>query len=91
MGLNNITLFTYTNSNCKDLHKMYFDRVSEFTRFKNIVTLSDIYIDENTVLYDNSEPFYLQIERGINNVKTEYLIYSQEDYILFENVLDDVR
>ena len=36
--------------------------------------------------WNNNSKYYEQIIEGLNKVKTDYIIYSQEDYILFDYV-----
>ena len=43
-------------------------------------------------IYDNKNKYYEQMINALNKVKTEYVIYSQEDYILFDYVnLDKIK
>lgn len=87
MGL---TLFTYTHSKCKDLHRAYFERINKYSNIQNKLTLCDELIpNTNTKVYSNDEPFYKQIIDGLSEVNTEYVLYSQEDYILFDSVKEE--
>lgn len=90
MGMKNITLFTYTHSNCKDLHTVYFERIKKYSNIQNELTLCDIDVPStHTNIYSNDEPFYKQILDGLYKVNTEYVLYSQEDYILFDYIKED--
>ena len=85
-----LTLFTYTHSNCKDIHNIYFERINKYSNIQNKLSLCDELIPNvNTKVYLNDDPFYKQIIDGLSEVNTEYVLYSQEDYILFENTKDD--
>lgn len=87
--MENISLLTYTHSNCTDVHKIYFDSIGDF--FKNIThyTLTNEQIDDDRtiqVIYDDNSDYYEQMLQGLSKIKTDYLIYSQEDYILYDEV-----
>lgn len=92
MGLNNLTLFTYTHTNCNDLHKSFFGRLRKFFSIldKHIVLCDSIVDNYDTHVYSNNEPFYKQILDGLSKVDTDYVIYLQEDYILFDHVKIDL-
>ncbi len=88
--MDNITLFTYTHSNCKDLWPIYFDLLDKHApTFKSLVA-SDITTDEypkhKFVRYDDNN--YCQEIADIveKHVDTEYLIYMQEDFFLYDDV-----
>lgn len=88
VNMNNLTLLTYTNSKVQDLHKPYFNRVKKyFPSLIHHLVISDILIpDVKTYLYKNEQPHFEQMYNALDNIKTEYVLYSQEDYILFDNV-----
>jgi hypothetical protein len=85
----NLTLLTYTHSKASDLHNIYFDRVKKFFNPKNQVVLCDKEINYEGIImsiYDNESKYYKQMVNALDKVKTDYVIYSQEDYILFDAV-----
>lgn len=87
-----ITLLTYTHSKASDLHKPYFDRIKKFLNPPHQIVLCDkeIEYDDLTIsLYDNDSKYYQQMINALTQVKTKYVIYSQEDYILFDYVNKD--
>lgn len=87
--MNNLTLFTYTNSKVFDLHDCYFNKIKKYFNPQNQVVLCDKDVnrdDINLFKYDNNSKYYQQIIEGLNKVETDYIIYSQEDYILFDYV-----
>lgn len=88
--MSKLSLLTYTNSKCADTHKIYFDSVNKFFTGINHFVLTDKNLDFNDieiVLYDeNFEQFHQQMIKGLSKIETEYVIYSQEDYILFDYV-----
>jgi hypothetical protein len=86
--MENLSLLTYTHSKCEDLHKIYFDRIKKFfpELFHNFVT-SNKYVPYGTFIeYDDEKNHSEQMINAINKIPTDYLIYSQEDYILFDRV-----
>ena len=91
----NLTLFTYTNSKASDLHDCYFDRIKKFFNPANQVALCDTNIYKDGVVlskYNNKSEYHEQIIEALKKVKTDYIIYSQEDYVLFDYVdLDKLK
>lgn len=90
-----ITLLTYTHSNASDIHNIYFDRIWRFLTPKKHIVLCDKTIDVENIemlIYDNDSKYYEQMISALDKVKTQYVIYSQEDYILFDYVnLDKIN
>jgi hypothetical protein len=87
--IEDISLLTYTHSNCSDLHKMYFDSIDLFFKPKKNYVLVDRPIDGisvSQIIYNENDNFSEQMLLGLSNIDTQYLIYSQEDYILYDNV-----
>jgi len=88
--MDNITLFTYTHSNCKDIWPIYFDLLDKHApEFSSIVAsnqISNNYKNHKFVEYKDEN--YCQEIADIveNNVKTEYMIYMQEDFFLYDTV-----
>jgi hypothetical protein len=88
--MNNITLFTYTHSNCKDLWPIYFDLLDKHAHtFKSLV-VSDITTDEYTkhkfVSYKDKNYCEEIADIVENKINSEYLIYMQEDFFLYDDV-----
>ena len=87
--MENLTLLTYTNSKASDLHNIYFDRIEKFFDIKNHLVLTDKSIDNKNIqlsLYKEDDGYWKHILNALKNVKTDYIIYAQEDYILFDFV-----
>lgn len=87
--MNNLSILTYTNSKASDIHKPYFERINKYFNINRHIVLSDIKIDNydvKTIIYNNTSDYYIQMINGLKEVKTDYVIYSQEDYILFDVV-----
>jgi hypothetical protein len=87
--MNDISIVTYTNSNCKDVWPMYFGQLKKY--LPNIK--SYIISDENPnisesffIKYNNSEPYYVHWLNALKYIKEEFIIYSQEDFILYDFV-----
>lgn len=88
--MNDLTLLTYTHSKVSDLHRVYFDRIDSYFGINNQMVMCNQPIDrinsENIFLYDNNGRHYEQMVACLSLIKTKYLIYSQEDYILYDRV-----
>ena len=87
--MNDISIVTYTNSNCKDIWPMYFGQLKKY--LPNIK--SYIISDENPnisesffIKYNNSEPYYVHWLNALKHIQEEYIIYSQEDFVLYDFV-----
>lgn len=88
--MDNITLFTYTHTNCKDLWPIYFDLLDQHApNFKGIVAADikcDEYKNHKFVQYEDKNYCQEIAEIIEQNVKTEYMIYMQEDFFLYDDV-----
>jgi hypothetical protein len=87
----NLSLFTYTHSNYKDLHAPYFSRIEKyFPELEKSYVACDIEIlNQHTLLYNDEAPFYLQILNTVRHIPSDYILYSQEDFILYDMVRTD--
>lgn len=91
--MNNLTLLTYTHSNCSDIHQIYFDSFERYFNEINHVVLVNSAINDDRiteVIYDEESDYYEQILLGLSKIETDYLIYSQEDYVLYDFVNKDL-
>lgn len=87
--MDNLTVLTYTNSKCTDVHNMYFDSYNKFFTNENHVVLTDEVInraDIKQIIYNNHDSYSDSLLLALSEIKTKYVIYSQEDYILFDFV-----
>jgi len=86
--VNNLTLLVYTNSKVKDVLTIFLKQLEKyFYQIKNILFLSDEYIEnQNTCLYTDDEPYYKHLISALEKITTQYVLYCQEDYILYDNV-----
>ena len=72
----------YTNHRCKDvfeLFKMQHDRHCALP----LHVISDY---QGDTLYDESTPYYTHWLDALNSISSDYFIYNQEDFILYDNV-----
>lgn len=86
--LDNLSLVTYTHSKCVDLHEAYFGRIKKyFPELQHNYVTSNQQTDYGTCLvYSDTESHSSQMLNILKVIPTDYLIYSQEDYILFNRV-----
>ena len=87
--MNDITLLTYTNTKVEDLHEAYFSRIKKFfPDLEKKITLCNQQLTYTpTVVYSDEQHTYpQQICNALNNIDTEYVLYSQEDYLLYDYV-----
>lgn len=91
MELDNLSLLTYTHSKCIDIHDIYFDRIKKyFPSLLNNFVMCNVPINHtNCIIYDDNEPHSQQMVNVLKQIKTKYVIYSQEDYILYDFVKID--
>lgn len=91
--LNNLTLLTYTHSSVADLHKPYFGRIKKFfpglqhsvVTCNTPVEVGDVEWVPYSDLYRHSH----HMITALDHITTEYVLYSQEDYILYDYVQED--
>ena len=89
--MNNITIFTYTHDNCVDLWEPYLDSLDKYLpEIKSIVCANKLYEDygrHRFISYDDDGMYCQEIVKCINeNIDTDYFIYMQEDFILYDKV-----
>jgi hypothetical protein len=86
--MNKLTLLTYTHSKCVDLHEAYFGRIERFfPELKHNYITSNQHVDYGTCLvYDDNTSHSSQMLNILERITTDYVIYSQEDYVLFDKV-----
>lgn len=94
--MDNITLFTYTHSNCKDIWPIYFDLLDKHApTFKSLVasnTVCEDYPKHKFVSYEDKNYCKEIADIVENNIDSEYLIYMQEDFFLYADVnLDELN
>jgi hypothetical protein len=85
-----ISLITYTNSAMEDAWPIYFGQLdlhlSEITSFVFSNTDSKHFKNHTCIKYTNSDPYYKQYLECLEGVSDDYVIYSQEDFFLYDDV-----
>ena len=79
---------TYTNSKCSDVWEVFTKQQEKYCGLPNFF-LSDKTIpnyDESTFIYNNEDSYYSVWLKNLPNIKYEYFIYLQEDFILYDYV-----
>jgi hypothetical protein len=79
----------YTNSNCSDLWEMFIKQNRKHTKIPLFI-ISDKEIKnygyDDMFLYSNDKPYYKVWVDALEKFNSEYFIYLQEDFILYDNV-----
>ena len=88
--MNNIALIIDTNSNYSDVWIPCFTRLERYVqgikKYAFTDTEKDIPEDIIPIIYDNSESYRNQFLSCIKQVTEKYIIYTSEDYILYDRV-----
>lgn len=89
MSKNNCAILTYTNKNCRDVWPVYFGQLTKHAPFLKSYVLTDSLVecaDGENIIYENDQPYYLQWLQGLDHVKEDFVIYAQEDFVLYDDV-----
>jgi hypothetical protein len=92
MSLDEISLVTYSNSNCADIWPMYLGQLEAHAplitnnMFLNMFRLGKPNSQHKFYLYTQKDPYYKQWTKCLKHVKTDYIIYMQEDFILYDDI-----
>ncbi|NHI94802.1 MAG: hypothetical protein EAX96_20085 [Candidatus Lokiarchaeota archaeon] len=88
--LDDLALFTYTHSNASDVWPMYLGQIKKFFPEIKVYMIGNNFdgleIKTNKMellIYDDEKPYYKQVLECLEPVKEKYLIYMQEDFILY--------
>jgi len=89
--MDNIAIVTWTNTECSDVWPMYFGRLDRHAGFlKSYVFLNEYSekIDKKHIQITNNEneSFFERLVKCLQKVDEDYIIYSQEDHIFYDNV-----
>ena len=96
--MKNLCLIINTTTKNRDIWEMFFNQLEKHTPsglFKNKYIFVDP-VDDNPpkgykfIFYDKEEVYKEQFVSCVKNVKEEYCIYISEDYILYEDVREDL-
>lgn len=93
---NNFSIITYTTSKYSDVWPMHFGQLDEHKQGIKSYVFSDEkssknwnYKNHELITYHDSDPYWKQYLSCLEKVNENYVIYSQEDFILFSNILID--
>lgn len=93
--INELAIVVNTHSSCSDLWKIFVDKLSLFLpEIKNVYFFTDsgkeqiqkINKDINVILYSEYKNYTDQFLYCVKQVKQKYIIYTNEDYFLYEKV-----
>ena len=87
--LADITVVTYSNSNCADVWPMYLGQLQKHAgslQHHLFADGGDVPAFGLMTLYNSDDPYYLQWTKCLKNVNTDYVIYMQEDFVLYDDV-----
>ncbi len=89
----NVAIVTYTTSRYSDVWAMHFGQLSQHAASLKSYAFSDEeslplwkFSDHELVCYKNSEDYWSQYTKCLQSVSEDFMIYSQEDFILFSDV-----
>ena len=90
-NIENLAIVTYTNSNCNDIWPVYFGQLDRYAGNIKSYVFSDKkpekdFKNHKFILYDNNEPYYKQYTKCLDSVSEDYVIYCQEDFIMYDFV-----
>jgi len=85
--MNDICIVTYTNSKCHDVLKVHLRQIEKFApKLKSYVLTNkkpDFDVSKHQIIiYEDADPYYLQWNKSLKNVKENYIVYQQEDFFL---------
>lgn len=91
--LDDVAIVTYTTSKYKDVWSMHFGQLSKHASDIKSYAISDTdshrywnFNDHQLLTYENADPYWEQYVKCLSQIEQNYVIYSQEDFILFEDV-----
>lgn len=91
--MNNVALVIDTNSNYSDVWPPCFTRLKkhadDIKKYAFVDTAENIPDNIIPIIYDNSESYRNQFLSCLRQVEEKYIIYTSEDYILYDNVRFD--
>jgi len=91
--MKNLTLFTWTNKEYEDVFPAYFGNVEKYfpqieKSYVAINELSEVISDNHLQLVNEERYSYAARILGcLENVEEEYILYMQEDFILYDSVV----
>jgi hypothetical protein len=90
----NFCIVVNTVSKCRDLWEMFFGQLAKHYPGNKVYVFTDdgmgISDSYNVILYNPKDNFRTQYLSCLKSVKEDFLLYLNEDYILYDNVKTDV-
>jgi len=93
------SLVTYTTSKYADVWPMHFGQLSVHARGVKSYAFSDLesekiwnFDEHRLVKYSESDPYWKQYIECLDSVEDEYIVYLQEDFILYSDIrIDEIE
>jgi len=90
---NNVAIVTYTTSKYSDVWDMHFGQLTRHAASLKSYAFSDRlsrdawkHTKHTLVTYEDSDPYWKQYTTCLKSIEEDFVIYSQEDFILFADV-----
>jgi len=94
MNIKELVLVINTVSHCKDLWEMFFTQLEKHYPNRKIYVFTDnadgLPTNVTSILYDPENNFRTQYLSCIKQVEEEFMIYLNEDYVLYDDVKIDL-
>lgn len=90
--VDNMIQIVYTNSNCSDVFIPFYNQNKKYCKLP-LYVISDYNINFNIdgfYKYLNTDPYYVVWVNAVKKFNSEYFIYLQEDFFLYNNVNEEV-
>jgi hypothetical protein len=90
--IQDLTVVVWSHSTYSDVWKMFFGQIQKSAPFLKNKLLVEKEVDElkalniDYILNEESEPFYARLINCLKKIDTEYVLYMQEDFILYDKV-----
>ena len=92
--MTNFCIIVNTVSNCSDLWEMFFSQLEKHYPKNNVYVFTDdgngIPDTYRVILYNKKDNFRTQYLSCLKSVKEDFLLYLNEDYILYDNVKTEI-
>lgn len=90
--MKDLCVITYTTSKYKDVWPMHFGQLSKHRAGIKSYVLSDHgsrelfdFSDHKLLEHDDNDPYWTQYAKALETIPEKYVIYLQEDFIMFAN------
>jgi hypothetical protein len=82
----------YTNTNCSDLWGVFQNQTKKHSNIP-LYMISDKEVDNINLsgifIYNNEDPYYKVWVNALQRFNSDYFIYLQEDFLLYQDVIQD--